>query len=263
MEHFKTLEELYNYVNTLTDLYDNLPIDLKYLFDTTLKSKDIKEYNENEIQILLHFKIDCKELIKKYKNDEKMSNIIHKLIKNIDNIVNSSDYNKKSKKIVNISKETNRTDTKLISENDIKINSETVDIMKRLIKSEELANEHNDIVFNNPKCYPANKTLKLNDFYGLDKLGIVIKRKMFNNKSKAFSWKYIEGTTIPISYYYNPILTDEDNIYAILSRQYQIMPQAFEAPKGVIYKIYSNDEELFERYKKFMEMKHNKQLLNA
>ena len=58
-------------------------------------------------------------------------------------------------------------------------------------------------------------------------------------KSKAFSWKYLEGTRIPVSYFHESILPDEDNIKKILARQYQLQPSAFTIPGGVIYKIYS------------------------
>lgn len=261
-EQFSTFSDLYEYIlslNNESEKCTKLPQYIDYLFKTYnlyINWDTSTEINEDTIEILLHLEIELKNI---YSSNTKLNQSLKKLIqKEIDIIdklaekfgfiFNSNSKNEQNEKI-------ERTDKHLIPDDKVHCLDISKQLMNVLIKGEILANEHNDIVFNHPKCQPANKTLKSNNYYGLDRLGIVIRREFFNSKSKPFSWKYIEGTTTPISYFYDPILNDNENINQILSRQYQLQPSAFTKPSGVIYKIYSHDEELYQRYINFMNSK--------
>ena len=188
-------------------------------------------------------------LQKQFENEHKQLFI---LINIINNIASSDYYNELD---INIIKDSSkeRTDKKLIPDDKIKINNSSVEILNKIISNEELVNKYVSITFRNKKCEPANKTLNSDDYYGLDELGIVIRRRMYN-KDKPYGWKYKEGTHEPISYYFNPVLSRKDNIFNILSIQYQKLPKAF-MKKGVIYKIYTNDEKLSKRLYKFAKLK--------
>ena len=211
-------------------------------------------FSEDIIEVLLHLEIELKNSFKYLRPSDKSYQLAQQQIDIIDKLAGkfgySSAINSQSKNETG-----ERTDKKLIPDDKIHCLNISSKLMKSLIQNEALANEHNDLVFNHPKCYPANKTLRSNNYYGLDKLGIVIRREFFNSKSKPFSWKYLDGKTIPISYFYNSCLSDEENINQILSRQYQLQPGAFTKPSGVIYKIYSHDPELYQRYINFMNSK--------
>ena len=322
-ESFVDIESLYNYILSLNEIYENLPDDLMYIFKLKKineNSTDFSVINENEIPMLLRFKIDLIELLNKYKEDyeldfkensesdeneeldeeeldeeeldeellkletkkhkkerlikmkeknkmkrekEKERRALQKQFENehkqlfiliniINNIASSDYYNELD---INIIKDSSkeRTDKKLIPDNKIRINNSSVEILNKIISNEELVNKYVSITFRNKKCEPANKTLNSDDYYGLDELGIVIRRRMYN-KDKPYGWKYKEGTHEPISYYYNPVLSRKDNIFNILSIQYQKLPKAF-MKKGVIYKIYTNDEKLSKRLYKFAKLK--------
>jgi len=239
---FDNFEELYNYIITQNDSIPKLPL---YINDLFKKYKLVPPLSQEDETYLLHFKLELEHNdVPEYKN------IKLKLIKEIDSLINT-DTPIKTK----VTKISERTDKHIIT--NVHCLDESVDLMKLLVKDEELANKHNSITFDNPKCKIANKSLKTDNLFGLDKLGIVIRRGCFMTKSKAFAWKYLEGTRIPVSYFYESILPDEDNIKKILAHQYQIQPTAFTKPGGVIYKIYSQDEELLKRYENFMKEKTN------
>ena len=256
-DQFSTFADLYEYLNSESVKCSKLPQYMDYLFkfyklytnwDTST------EVDEEVVEILLHLKI---ELLNYYNSNQISRQIQQQIQKEIDIIDKLSEkfgFTFSSVKNPKAVETGERSDKNLIPDSSINCINTSIQIMNTLIKDEQTANEHNDIVFNNPKCYPANKTLKTN-CYGLDRLGIIISRKFFNSKSKAFAWKYIEGTNTPISYFYDPVLSPEENVNQILSRQYQLQPAAFTKPSGVIYKIYSNDPELYQRYINFMNSK--------
>jgi len=262
---FSSIDDLCEFYNSLTSNDYSIKNDFIKSIDKLFKQYNLynnwdtsTDITEEIVEILLHLKIDL--------NSVRMGNISNEINKIIQHEIDVIDklsekfgfVMKKSKTSKNDNDE--RTDKNIIPDSKINCLPESINLMNQLIKNEQIANEHNDIVFNHPKCYPANKTLKTN-CYGLDRLGIVINRKFFNSKSKPFSWKYLDGTTTPISYYYDPVLSDEENVNRILSIQYQLQPTAFARPtgtsksSGVIYKIYSNDPELRERYFNFINMK--------
>lgn len=236
---FNTIKELYYYIIAQNNPISQLPIYINDVFKKEKLTKPISEKNET---YLGYFKIELEH------NDyPEYKNMVLELIKQINELLDDTPI--KSKTI----KTNERTDKHIIT--NIRCLDESVKLMQSLIKDEELANKHNDIIFDNPKCVIVNKSLKTDNLYGLDKLGIVIRRNCFMAKSKAFSWKYLEGTRIPVSYFHESILPNKDNIKKILARQYQLQPSAFTNPGGVIYKIYSQDKDLLKYYEDFMKEK--------
>ena len=258
-DQFSTFADLYEYIISLNNesekcyklpQYIDQLFKLYNLYTNWDTSKDI---DEEVVEILLHLKIELTTLLDSNNINSQSKKLIRDEIDIIDKLSEKFGFTFKQSKLKNETYE--RTDKNIIPDNKINTLNTSVKIMNLLIKDEQIANEHNDIVFNHPKCYPANKTLKSNNCYGLDRLGIIIRREFFKSKSKPFSWKYIEGTTTPISYFYDPVLNDAENINQILSKQYQLQPSAFTKPSGVIYKIYSHDPELYQRYIDFMNSK--------
>lgn len=271
--HEQSLSEIYDQFTSFTDLYEyilsitneseknvhelKLPQYMDYLFKMNnlyTNWNTSTEITEDMIEILLHLEIELKNI---YSSNAKLKQstkqLIQKEIEIIDSLAEKFGFVFNS--TIKQNELSERTDKNLIPDDKVHCLDISMQLMSILTKGESLANEHNNVVFNHPKCQPANKTLKSNNYYGLDRLGIVIRREFFNSKSKPFSWKYIENTTTPISYFYDPILNDEENVNQILSRQYQLQPSAFTKPSGVIYKIYSHDPELYQRYVNFMTSK--------
>ena len=250
---FSSFEELYDYVMSVANeskKCTKLPLYLDQLFKyyNLYNTWDTStEINEDVVEILLHLKIELRE----NSYPQNMTKIIQQEIDVINNLSEKFGF---VMKIAPTKELKERTDKNIIPDSKIKCLDTSIQLMNSLIKNEQIANEHNDVVFGNARCQPANKTLKTN-CYGLDRLGIVINRKFFNSKSKPFSWKYLNGTTTPISYFYDPVLSDDENINRILAIQYQLQPSAFTKPSGVIYKIYSNDKDLYPRYLDFINMK--------
>lgn len=209
---------------------------------------DISSLSDEDIKAFLHLRIEVNEYLNK-KNQKKIEYINYK-VDEIKRIVGYTDT-------ITTTKLNERTDKNIITE--INIIPGSVELMKNIISLENKANAHIDIMFNNPKCEIVNRSLKSQNNYGLDKFNAVIRKGFYNKKSSAFAWKFItlpdSDTSIPVSYFYEPVLTDEENIQHILNNQFQIQPKAFSKPAGVIYKIYSRVPELKDLLTKFLESK--------
>lgn len=143
-----------------------------------------------------------------------------------------------------------RTDHDIVPDHAIRVIPDAVKIAKMVIDYEKNADQKNDPTFHNPTCWVANKSLKSDDSYGLDKYGIVVRRRMYNMKTKAYGWVYDECGDIT-SIFYNPMLSEDENIKHILNIQYKLQPTSF-GTNGVIYKIYHQDPKLQARFDTFI-----------
>lgn len=207
---------------------------------------DISGLSDDDIKAFLHLRIEINDYLNK-KNINKINYINYK-ISEIKNMIGFNDT-------IITTKFVERTDKALIPE--VKVIPGAVELMQSVISLENKANEHIDIMFNNPRCEIVNKQLKSTNRYGLDKFGTVIRKSLYNKKTQPYGWKYINvsGNEIPVSYFYDPVKTDEENIIHILNNQFQLQPKAFQKPSGIIYKVYNNDPVLRERLVDFLKSK--------
>lgn len=149
-----------------------------------------------------------------------------------------------------------RTDHNLIPDSSIRIVKDGLDIMNLLISEEEEADDTVNLYFNNELCHVVNKSLKSKtNTYTLDPLNIVIRRKSFNKANDPFSWKYSSpdpntGIKRPISYFTQELISDDENVKNIINIQYALKPALFNT-NGVIYKVYKQNSELFNRLQLF------------
>lgn len=115
----------------------------------------------------------------------------------------------------------------------------SVELMNSIINEEYESANKNESIFQNPLCDVVNAKLKnKNNRYGIDRIGIIIRQEVKDSPNNPFSWSYDENN-VPISTFYNPVQTDEENLLNIISRQYSMNSKLFNKT-GVAYKIYSN-----------------------
>ena len=115
----------------------------------------------------------------------------------------------------------------------------SVELMNHIINEEQESADKNESIFQNPLCDVVNAKLKnKNNRYGIDRIGIIIRQEVKDSPNNPFSWSYDENN-IPISTFYDPVKTDEENLLNTVSRQFAMNPKLFNKT-GVIYKIYSN-----------------------
>lgn len=132
-----------------------------------------------------------------------------------------------------------RTDKKLISDADIEINQDALDILEMVLTTEHTSNVRLDIFFSDTRCKDINGCWikdKRNP-YTLDAYGLIIRKKCLNKPSSEFGWRYDEFNR-PIHIAINDTCTREENINNVLNIQYQKNKKAFDK-KGIIYQIYS------------------------
>lgn len=117
----------------------------------------------------------------------------------------------------------------------------SVELMNQVISEEHYGASKNESVFQNPLCDAVNAKVKnKNNRYGIDRIGIIIRQEIKDTPNNPFSWSYDESQ-VPISTFYDPIKTDEENLNNIIHRQYSMNPKLFNKT-GIIYKIYSNSD---------------------
>ena len=95
-------------------------------------------------------------------------------------------------------------------------------------------------LFDPNKLAMVNKTVRNDNYYMLDKYGLVIRKECQNSKKTAFGWKYYEDE--PVNIHIGDLLlkTNSKDIQIITLQQIkEQFPTVFNAPRGVIYKVYS------------------------
>ena len=109
----------------------------------------------------------------------------------------------------------------------------SVELMNQIINEEQQSADKNEYVFQNPLCDAVNAKLKnKNNRYGIDRIGIIIRQEIKDSPNNPFSWSYDENN-IPISTFYDPVKTDDENLLNIVSRQHAMNSKLFNKT-GVI-----------------------------
>ena len=95
-------------------------------------------------------------------------------------------------------------------------------------------------LFDPNKLKMVNASVRNDNYYMLDKYGLVIRKECQNSKKTAFGWKYYEDE--PVNIHIGDLLlkTNSKDIQIITLQQIkEQFPTVFNAPRGVIYKVYS------------------------
>ena len=166
--------------------------------------------------------------------------IIKLLILN-SNSIKESDYRKLVNIICSI---LNNSKNKIenYSENSSKcINNEILNVQNAMIYSEISMFINNIKPFCDTKYDIVNQSINLNNYYMIDKYGIVIKYKEYNTND-VYSWTY-DIKHDPISIF---ITSGKENkkikTYNALTKQYKLRPELFTASRSVINILYSENE---------------------
>lgn len=213
------LKLLENYINKLTMLSED---EIEYLILIIEKLNDIKD----------NFDTSLSNRIKRYiiKAD--------KLIE-ISKQMGMSEDTENLNEPITIPTKKIRTDLSLIPPENVIIVNDSVLLFKDIIKEEMNSNAVLDDFFKNPKCVIVNSSVKdKTNLYGLDKFGLVIRRKSYLKKNNIYGWKYDKNME-PVHILTNTELCDEkENIKNVINAQFMMDEKIFNK-NGVIYKIYS------------------------
>ncbi len=128
-----------------------------------------------------------------------------------------------------------------MSSDDININPDMLNYMNSILAVKVKTDERKDQLFDPSELPVVNSGVRNNNYYMLDKYGLVIRKDFQNNKKSAFGWRY-NSDNEPINIHIDNILlqTNSNNIRDITLQQLKHhYPSLFNPPRGVIYKIYS------------------------
>jgi hypothetical protein len=209
------LKLLENYINNLIVFNDE---ELEFIPMIIEKLNDIKDNYSN-------------------KTTNRIKRFINKSEKMLQNNSESEDISEINETQIVIKK--NRTDTNLIPPESIMVVDDSVRLFESIIKEELISNSVLDDFFRNQKCVIVNSCIKdKTNLYGLDKYGLVIRRKSYMKKNNIYGWKY-DSNMEPVHILTKPELCNEsENIKNVINAQFMMDDKLFKQ-NGVIYKIYS------------------------
>ena len=123
------------------------------------------------------------------------------------------------------------------------INEQMKTYMKTIIKINDKNNNYKDNLFSGNTLKCVNSTIRNENYYMLDKYGLIIRKNSQDSKKTAFGWKYNEQHE-PINIHIPDLLlsTNSPDIQKITLQQLkQQFPNVFKSPRGIAYKIYTNE----------------------
>lgn len=126
-----------------------------------------------------------------------------------------------------------------------KINVDMLNYMNHILKINKTNNEIKDEIFTGRNLKCVNGSIRNNNYYTLDKYNLPIRKNCQDSKKTAFGWRYNENQE-PINIHIDNILlqTESKDILKITLQQLKQQPSfanLFKPPRGIIYKIYSNE----------------------
>lgn len=212
---------LENYINKITSFNDE---EMEFIPLINEKLNDIKD----------NYDVKLSNRIKRYIiKSEKIIKTTNEILEDTDNTseINESKLNIPSKKI--------RSDFDLIPSDNISIVDDSLLLFDDIIKEETISNAALDDFFKNPRCVIVNSGVKdKTNLYGLDRFGLVIRRKAYLKKNNVYGWKY-DNNMEPVHILTNlELCEDQENIRNVINAQFMMEGRLFNK-NGVIYKIYS------------------------
>ena len=123
------------------------------------------------------------------------------------------------------------------------INQNMLNYMHSILKINNNNNKIKDEIFTNKTLKCVNSSIRNGNFYILDKYGLPIRKNFQDSKKTAFGWKY-NNEQEPINIHIDDILlkTESKDIQRLTLQQLKIQfASLFKSPRGIIYKIYSNE----------------------
>lgn len=121
----------------------------------------------------------------------------------------------------------------------IRINKDMKKVIDDLLKDEHAALSDVTSKFTDKRCDVINKNIKTkNNFYALDKFGLLIRQGAYEKQNDPFGWKYDQDNN-PIHVWTSIDVSEQQNVMNVLSRQKINKPTIFE-PRGILYKVYIN-----------------------
>lgn len=159
------------------------------------------------------------------------------------NSIKKSDYQKLVNVLCSI---LNNTKNKIENYSDYVskcICNEILNVQKEIIYSEISMFINNIKPFCDTKYDIVNQSINLNNYYMIDKYGIVIKYKEYNTND-VYSWTY-DIKHDPISIFITSGKENKKNkTYNALTKQYKLRPELFTASRSVINILYSDNDKI-------------------
>lgn len=159
------------------------------------------------------------------------------------NSIKKSDYQKLVNVLCSI---LNNTKNKIENYSDYVskcICNEILNVQKEIIYSEISMFINNIKPFCDTKYDIVNQSVNLNNYYMIDKYGIVIKYKEYNTND-VYSWTY-DIKHDPISIFITSGKENKKNkTYNALTKQYKLRPELFTASRSVINILYSDNDKI-------------------
>ena len=159
------------------------------------------------------------------------------------NSIKKSDYQKLVNVLCSI---LNNTKNKIENYSDYVskcICNEILNVQKEIIYSEISMFINNIKPFCDTKYDIVNQSINLNNYYMIDKYGIIIKYKEYNTND-VYSWTY-DIKHDPISIFITSGKENKKNkTYNALTKQYKLRPELFTASRSVINILYSNNDKI-------------------
>lgn len=159
------------------------------------------------------------------------------------NSIKKSDYQKLVNVLCSI---LNNTKNKIENYSDYVskcICNEILNVQKEIIYSEISMFINNIKPFCDTKYDIVNQSINLNNYYMIDKYGIVIKYKEYNTND-VYSWTY-DIKHDPISIFITSGKENKKNkTYSALTKQYKLRPELFTASRSVINILYSDNDKI-------------------
>lgn len=123
------------------------------------------------------------------------------------------------------------------------ISNEILNVQNEIIYSEISMFINNIKPFCDTKYDIVNQSINLNNYYMIDKYGIVIKYKEYNTND-VYSWTY-DIKHDPISIFITSGKENKKNkTYNALTKQYKLRPELFTASRSVINILYSDNDKI-------------------
>lgn len=212
---------LENYINKITTFNDE---EMEFIPMINEKLNDIKDNYDTKLS----------NRIKRYiTKSEKIIELTNKILEDTDDTSEVVENKQKilPKKI--------RSDFDLIPSNSVSTVDESIILFNKVITEETISNTALDEFFKNTRCVIVNSGVKdKTNLYGLDRFGLVIRRKAYLKKNNVYGWKY-DNNMEPVHILTNlELCDDETNIKNVINAQYMMEERLFNK-NGVIYKIYS------------------------